>query len=143
VFVKRDIISQYLFNEDRHLSGSEDYELWLRLAARYSIYTYSSSTACLVNHNTRSVVSTNEHKLLLRLDLLRKYLFADKAFMNYYCEKVNRFDAFLDLYGALHLAMDGNVGEARGKLAMAIKKFPFIIFTFRFWVALRKVLGTN
>jgi len=30
VFVKREVLLEYKFNEDRLLSGSEDYELWLR-----------------------------------------------------------------------------------------------------------------
>src|SRR5687768_637150 len=37
VFVRREIAIKNLFVEDREMSGSEDYELWLRLAGQYEI----------------------------------------------------------------------------------------------------------
>jgi hypothetical protein len=35
VFFAPDIADEHRFNPDRHLSGTEDFELWLRLASRY------------------------------------------------------------------------------------------------------------
>lgn len=55
VFVRKDIAAIYRFNENRKLSASEDYELWLRLSARFPIYTSQSITSILVEHDARSV----------------------------------------------------------------------------------------
>lgn len=37
VFIRRDITDKFHFNTDRSLSGSEDWELWLRLAANFGL----------------------------------------------------------------------------------------------------------
>src|SRR5690606_16343568 len=55
VFVRRDIALKHPFNPDRDLSGTEDYELWLRLASRYPIYCESEVTSSIMQHDARSV----------------------------------------------------------------------------------------
>src|SRR5690554_2651351 len=37
VFIKKTVFLKHQFNEDRKVATAEDYELWLRLAARYPI----------------------------------------------------------------------------------------------------------
>src|SRR5690606_32798494 len=37
VFLRRDIAIKYKFSENRNISGTEDWLLWLELAARYDI----------------------------------------------------------------------------------------------------------
>jgi glycosyltransferase involved in cell wall biosynthesis len=140
VFVRRDVLEKNRFNEDRNLSGSEDYELWMRLAARFEIITNKMASACLVNHDSRSVVNITEQNLLGRLDLLRKYLFADHDFMVGFKDRVHQFDAFLDLYAALHLTMHGNHNAGRKLLKSAVRKYRYIVFNYRYWVVVRKLL---
>lgn len=55
VFVRRDITDEFAFNENRKLSASEDYELWLRIASCYPIFTSSTITSILIEHDNRSV----------------------------------------------------------------------------------------
>jgi glycosyltransferase involved in cell wall biosynthesis len=141
IFVKREVIIHNLFNDDRALSGSEDYELWMRLASRFPIHAHSRSTACLVNHATRSVVTMDDRKLLNRLALLRKYLMADQQFLSFFKSKIHKFEAFLHLYAALHLAMDGHYDLAEKSLRMARRGYKPIIFNYRYWVAWRKLFS--
>ncbi len=57
VFVRRDIFLDLPFSENRALSASEDYALWLRMAARYAFSMVCGVvTSTLVNHDARSVV---------------------------------------------------------------------------------------
>jgi len=60
VFIKCDILLKNLFNEERNLSGTEDYELWLRLASQYRIIYNNVVTSAIVNHESRSVLSFEE-----------------------------------------------------------------------------------
>ena len=60
VFVRKDIALNNLFNEDRELSASEDYELWLRLASQYFIHTSTAKTVIYVWHDERSTVKMKD-----------------------------------------------------------------------------------
>ncbi|HRI26706.1 MAG TPA: glycosyltransferase family A protein [Chitinophagales bacterium] len=66
VMVRRDIALTNLFSENRTLSGSEDYELWLRLACRYPIYCSPKVSHSIIQHPDRSVLTMNPQKLINR-----------------------------------------------------------------------------
>ncbi|MBI1768767.1 MAG: glycosyltransferase family 2 protein [Bacteroidetes bacterium] len=141
VFVRRDIIVNNLFNEDRDLSGSEDYELWLRLAARHPIRTLATVTATLVDHKTRSVITIDVGKLIKRIFLLQKYLNQDATFLTYYKgTSLKKFHAYRCLYVALHLTMRENKTSGWYFLYRAMKHRPMIVRNFRFWVVLKKLI---
>ena len=69
IFVQRECMLENLFRENRYLAGSEDWELWLRLSARYPIVFDNRISAALIVHDDRSVVHTTELKLQLRKHL--------------------------------------------------------------------------
>jgi len=95
IFINRNVFSSQLFNEDRDLSGSEDYEFWLRLSSRYSILTCASSTAQLVQHDSRSVVQISPEKLIKRINLLRFYLSKDQPFVAKFRSGLKKWNAYL------------------------------------------------
>lgn len=69
VFVRKDIALANLFNEDRGLSSSEDFELWLRLGAKYKISTSQEITAAFIYHLQRSIIAMKDP-----LQLVDRYL---------------------------------------------------------------------
>jgi glycosyltransferase involved in cell wall biosynthesis len=140
VFVKREVLLECRFNEDRLLSGSEDYELWLRLASRYPVLAFPESTALLVQHETRSVVLVDSRSLLQRIELLRFYLGKDMVFVNRYQNQLERWNAFLNIYVALHLALLPDSTAKAFRFAMqAVRQFPAMLFEKRFWIVLKKL----
>ncbi len=105
VFLRRDIALKHPFNEDRELSGSEDYALWLKLAARYTLYTNPIVTSALVQHDQRSVFNFQPDALIQRklrmLDLVLEDVAVRETFANWMPQlKSNTYS-----YIALHLAM--------------------------------------
>jgi glycosyltransferase involved in cell wall biosynthesis len=140
VFIKREIIVRIPFNEDRELSGSEDYELWLRMAARYPIVTVPVVTATIVNHESRSVLQINPEKLEKRRKLLKQYIWRDEAFKKKFLEAKSKLHGFMDLYVALHLAMGSYHFKAVSKLMKAFAQYPPMIFKYRFWVVIKKIV---
>lgn len=108
VFVRRDVALALPFIEDRGLSASEDWELWLRLAARYPFYTGSVITSTIVNHDQRSVVTSNKEKLLNRARLMIHYLKQDAVFVQKLGRYLRAIRAHRYLYVALHLAITGS-----------------------------------
>ncbi len=127
VFVKREILIENLFRENRHLAGSEDWELWLRLSARYPIVFDNRISAALIVHDERSVINTNELKLQLRKYLSIGYAFEDEAVQKCYGKYRRMMVSYFDTYIALHLVLAGKKGVLK-YLLKAIFKYPLVIF---------------
>ena len=106
VIIKRDVALDNPFREDRELAGSEDYELWLRLAAQYTIHRNPIVTSALVQHSSRSVFNFDPDKLIRRKELFLEYLESDERTMSFIKPLwgIVRSNAYL--YLALHLAMN-------------------------------------
>ena len=107
VFLKRDIALQNLFNEDRDLSGSEDHELWMRIAARHELKVGKSLSSVLVQHDSRSVMEIIPSKLINRQNLFLKYVFGDSLTSKFIGENSKRVYCNSYSYVSLHLALTG------------------------------------
>ncbi len=64
VCIRKDIATLHPFNEDRRIIGSEDYELWMRLASRYPMIYSNEVTAALIQHDHRSVLGFKPRQLI-------------------------------------------------------------------------------
>jgi len=106
VFIKSNIATENLFNEKRDLSGTEDYELWLRYSSKYHILFNPVCTSSLMIHDNRSVYSFDEEKLVNRRDILVDSIKNNKQFISKYnIERVKRIESNMNTYIALHLAL--------------------------------------
>lgn len=140
VFLRRDVALENPFDEDRRLSGSEDYELWMRIAARVPILTFPEVTSRLINHENRSVILTNVEQLVTRISFLGKKLQSDKMFIKRFGNQLNVFDSYRTLYLALHLAMSGKRWMALKSLFFTVRTHGYVLFNYRFIVVIKKIL---
>jgi len=140
VFLRRDVATQNPFDEDRQLSGSEDYELWMRIAAQFPILTFSEVTSRLINHEDRSVVQTNTTKLMTRITILDDKLQRNAKFMERFGNRLSVFTSYRRLYLALHLAMSGERWQAFKSLIYTVRQYPYVVSNYRFAVALKKIV---
>jgi glycosyltransferase involved in cell wall biosynthesis len=141
VFIRKDIADNFPFNEIRRLSASEDYELWLRLASRFSFHCVNTVTSTVVNHEFRSVVRINQESLLQRMQILEEELQKDNVFMQVYGSQLAIFKAYLNIYIALHLAMAGYPKKISLRhLQSAVWLRPQVLVTYRFIAALKNIL---
>jgi hypothetical protein len=140
VFLRKDIALKHPFNPDRALSGTEDYELWLRLASRYPIYCDNRVTSIINQHDDRSVVTTDRQKLEARIGLLEKYLLEDKAFVEKFGGQVRKFKASNRVYIALHLALAKNARlGALSYLVKAMAQSPSALKQRAFYGTLKRL----
>lgn len=128
VLLRRDVALQHPFNPTRDLSASEDYDLWLRLAARYKIYYSNVITSTLLNHDARSVFVIKKEPLIKRIHLLIQTCTSDTLIKKIYKNKLDTFVAKCYLYLSLHLAMSKHKKEAIHYFIKGIKKHPTTIF---------------
>lgn len=138
VFVKRRVLAEFPFSEDRDLSGSEDYELWMRLAASFPIYTSAKSTSCLVEHDSRSVHTQSACALQKRIALLKMCLESNQMVRARFGRVMGRLSACLNLYLALHLVLASHFREGVRVLIQTTLRYPRVIFMLRFWIVLSK-----
>lgn len=129
IFIKQEILLENPFHEDRKLSGSEDYELWLRLASLYPIYYSSKITAALIQHDQRSVTNYRSDQLILRINLVIQLLCANSNFMAYYGHQKHIFVAHRYLYLSLHLVMSKHYSLGLKYWFKAIKIYPKVLLS--------------
>jgi len=113
VFLKSEILTEYCFDEDREFSGSEDWLLWLKIAAKYTFLHNNMICFCMYQHNDRSVMDFPEDKLLYRAITIKQRLTTDENFIKRYGKKaVDRIYAHMLTYASLHLAISGKKKRA-------------------------------
>jgi glycosyltransferase involved in cell wall biosynthesis len=132
IFIEYNVFKYFKFNEDRNLSGSEDWEFWLRLAANYGVYTSNLVTAVLVDHTKRSVNQYREEELLKRKELALKSAFSDKEVAIKYNRLKKTMEANCDSYISLHLAISKHRNEAIKYLIRSILLDTSVLFQRRF-----------
>jgi glycosyltransferase involved in cell wall biosynthesis len=141
VFIRKDIILQFPFNEDRALSASEDYELWCRLAARFPLYYTNTVTSLVIDHENRSVRTINGERLIQRLQLLMRYLSEDQTVVRYFGKAFNKIKMDSNSYIALHLA---NEARYKGKsilyLGKALRNSSALLKTKRFYATIKNIV---
>lgn len=140
IFIRREIFERFKFNEDRNLSGSEDWELWLRVVANHGIKTDNRISAAMIFHDDRSVLNTDERKLVLRKELCLKYAFMDTKVHEVYGQYKRKIEAFCDSYIALHLALTGEKIKPLKHLAKGTLRYPGLLFTRRFLAVLKQLI---
>lgn len=132
VFIKKDIALNFPFNESRKLSVSEDWELWLRLSARYKIYLSPIITTLIIDHDDRSVMQYNEQKFLDRKNELVKGLSNDSVFLTVFPKHLSKIEAHMLSYMSLHAILCGYKTTGIKYLINAIKLNPLELFSRRF-----------
>ena len=138
VFVRRDIALKHPFNENRALSTAEDWELWLRLAARYPFYGSNTITYAQVAHTGRSLAKIHPERIIQRDERLLAILLKDQPFREKFSTCLPRFIADRYTFITLTLALTKNRRLATLHfLWKAIKADPSVIVRKRFLASIK------
>lgn len=138
VFVHRSVFPGLCFEEHRSFAGTEDWLLWLRIAARFPFYYHNEVTGSLLQHDQRSVLSFNEESLAFRAAHLRSALESDVCFAKVFgVGAIGNVYAHMLSYAALHLAMVRHRKRAGAYLLRAIARDSSILVSRRMAAILR------
>lgn len=140
VFVRRDVALKFKFSEDRRLSGSEDWELWLRIVANYGVKSDPRAVACFTQHDDRSVLNAGEEKLLFRKNLSFQYAFNDPQVNELFSGRKKIMESYFDLYISLHLALAKQNKRSFFYLKNVFFNSPVLIFNRRFYAVVKHLL---
>src|ERR1017187_643372 len=132
VFIDRNITNEYRFSEDRDLSGSEDWELWIRICSKYGIKVDNRVSTVMIEHDARSVRNFDENKLLRRKQLSLKFAFQDELVRKVFSDHFKEVESYCDSYIALHLILSKKSKQGYKYLLQALKNNHMILFNRRF-----------
>lgn len=135
IFLRKDVAAEYRFREV--LSGPEDWELWIRIAANYGLKTDNRISAALVDHDNRGMRVSNEIRIAYMKNLAIYYMFQDSAVREKFTPFMNQIIGHAKSFAALHSVLAGNNRNAVKYLYQATIKFPGIIWEKRFLVILK------
>jgi glycosyltransferase involved in cell wall biosynthesis len=141
VFIRRDIAVINLFDERRSLSGVEDWELWIRLAARYPIHHDREITGALVQHEGRSVNQTDGDRWIERMETFRAMVEQNVSVVEKYGALIPRLRSNVATYVSLHLS-ESKMEKRRAfrYLMQGIAQSPRALFQRRTGAILRNLL---
>lgn len=105
MFCNKAVFQQCKFNEERDLTAVEDWDLWLRLAARYTLHALPEITSYMIIHGGRSMERKGTEWMMKTTISLEKSLRSDKFFMDKYGHYLPKLIARRHTYLALHLAL--------------------------------------
>jgi glycosyltransferase involved in cell wall biosynthesis len=132
VFLERGLYQELSFEGDRRFAGTEDWLLWLQLAARYPFYYNNTVTGALQEHDNRSVLTFKEENLLFRTNFIKQRLESDSSFVKVYGRQaIQNIYAHMLSYSSLHLALSGNKNRAFKYWLKALKTNRKELFTRR------------
>lgn len=140
VFVRRDVALINQFNEDRELSASEDYELWLRILSQHPIVVSDVVTSQIVQHDERSVFMSNPTKLIQRFEKFVQYSVGNRGVAKFLGDKLGIFIAKNYLILAVDLAANGHKRLAIKYLVRAIKSNRNAFLSKTFYAILKHLL---
>lgn len=141
-FIRRDILQDVSFIFHREATFSEDWCLWLRLAARFPVHRVNCVSSIVQEHPQRSLNTIDPNKLERSLLLVIEDLQKDPMFMDYYR---SCFAAFLcECYSliALHFA-HVDKGKSIRYFSLSAKVYPRFVVRRRFWAILKNLIFGN
>lgn len=141
VFIYNKIAITHPFSELRELSASEDYLLWLQLAANHKIYHCNQRTSAIVEHNDRSVLTMDVEQLIKRKQIFIEELFSKEDTAKAYNKFMYIILSQLNSYISLHIALLGGKRNLSLKyLFTSIKNYPQSIFSKRFLAIIKHLI---
>lgn len=141
VIVRKDIALENPFIEDRALSASEDYELWLRLLAKYPFNQSSEITSFLIQHDERSVnTMTDPIKLETRFLTFLKYIDENQALKEFLGADYHYFVMRNYLILAVDLAYNNHKRKGLFYLKKALREHKSALTQRVFWATLKHLI---
>lgn len=134
IIVHRDLANKILWDENKNIIGSEDYDFVLRLIlyAKRAVLIESSPLGYVRQHEGRSVFNDKKNKIIRRFIYLKKKIFTDQSYLRLGIIKKNKIIGTLAIYTSLLLVKSKFKKKSVHYLIQSIKYNYFNILSKRF-----------
>tara|TARA_R110000868_G_scaffold64629_14_gene194160 strand:+ start:679 stop:1608 length:930 start_codon:yes stop_codon:yes gene_type:complete len=132
VFLSKKVYSNYHFNEDEKILGSEDWELWIRVRSKYNLGVIPKINNGIRHHTQRSITAYDLDSIVARKEYIIENLLKDKnvkASFNQYKELML---ASAYVFGAISANQALQFKQAKNLLKKALKIYPKLLLKPRF-----------
>ncbi|UPL49841.1 glycosyltransferase family 2 protein [Hymenobacter sublimis] len=141
VFVRRDIALANPFEEDRRLASAEDWELWVRLASKYTFHPIRRKTFCLREHDGRSLNTIAPEAVRRRDELFAELIKRNPDFARRFPNRTGQFVADRYTFISLTLALSKqHRTETMRYLWKAVQQDPTVLWRRRFLASVKHLL---
>jgi glycosyltransferase involved in cell wall biosynthesis len=141
IFIRRDIAQEINFIDSEYAILSEDWYLWLRLAARFSFHFDNTITSAVVSHSERSLMNIDPKKLIASTNIVVAYLKKDLLFLKTYGAKASYH--FANHYTFLTMILASTKGKKKEAIKFLLKAIgydPKVIFRKRFLATVKHII---
>jgi len=141
VFIERILASNNLFNEDRKLAGSEDYELWMRISTSDNLHCFMAQSVSIQQHEERSVLTmSSSMQLIERFTSFIKYTTENEKIVQFLGAKLGYFKMKNYLLLAVELAANNHKTDAKLYLKKAMSASLRCFFQRSFYATLKYLI---
>ncbi len=140
VFIKKEVFLKYRYNESRSLSGTEDWDLYLRMVGEVDFWFFPQVTSHLIQHDGRSVLQFNEKALVSRYETLIQSISSSESFMNKNAAYLKVIKSRMLSYIALHAVLEKHKKVSIKYFRKAIKTRFSEIFTRRTLAIIKRLI---
>lgn len=139
-FMHRDIYKHYKFDTFPQLSGSEDWDFWLRVLADHKVGRIEKINNGILQHGGRSVSNQNIVTMKIGLEYICDKLANDPHFSEVYGPYLNRIRSNSYLYLAILANGGGLFDVARHYLGQTVRLDVGQLANPRLWRVVRRTL---
>jgi len=141
VFVHESIAAKVRFDETPELTGSEDWEFWIRVMAEHpQVGRILKVNSAMVEHSGRTVNNIDIFALINRRQYILEKVKQDAKLSNVYGPYLNYMQASSDLMVASNASSVGEYALALQHIRKAIKAHPEFLIDPRFAIATKNAL---
>jgi glycosyltransferase involved in cell wall biosynthesis len=138
IFIRRDIATNINFIPSPSAILSEDWYLWLRLAARYPFHFDNTVTSSVLHHDERSLLNIDPDKLIANTNIIVSYLRKDIKFVTEYKDMVGYHFANHYTFLTLILALSKSRRlDTLKYLIKAVRYDPTVVVRRRFLASIK------
>ena len=140
LFVHESIKENVLFDEDRILSGAEDYDYLIRMLMRYVLVSGYEKTSIVINHSERGELIVSKDRLIERTHFFIDKMLKDNEFILKYKKWVKCFISINYSLVALYLSNQKDKKIAIKYLIKSIQSNFLSLFSKRMLVILYSLI---
>jgi glycosyltransferase involved in cell wall biosynthesis len=131
-FLHKDVYRQFRFAEDSRLIGSEDYDVWFKILARYKMGRIPKVNSGIREHPNRSVNHGVYETINYQKETVLNNIKNDPLTFKKFGPYLRRLEASFSLQQTIFSNQLKNRRKSFISLLQAVKTDPAIIFTLRF-----------
>lgn len=132
VFMSREVYTNYKFETNPIIIGSEDWELWIRILAKYPLGRIDKINNGIVHHPGRSITTYSLESIITRKKFIINQIKNNPDLLNVYQKYIVNINSWAHLFAASMANSGGMYKEARKYLRIAFQYQFVLIFNRKF-----------